>query len=80
MTVHERVRLVFADVFDDPGFQLHDDMTAANVAGWDSLNHINLVVGIESEFDVQFDAEEVAALSRVGDLFDLLARHGAIDA
>ena len=80
MTVHERVRGIFADVFDDPDFQLRDDLKAEDVKGWDSLNHINLIVGIESEFGVQFDVEEIAELSRVGDLFALLERHGAVDA
>ena len=80
MTVHERVRTIFADVFDDPDFQIRDDLKAEDVKGWDSLNHINLIVGIESEFDVQFDADEIGALSCVGDLFALLDRHGVTDA
>lgn len=80
MTVHERTRAIFADVFDDPEFQLRDDLKAEDVARWDSLNHINLIVGIESEFGVQFGVEEIAELSCVGDLFALLERHGVADA
>lgn len=52
MTARDRVQAIFADVFDDPGFALRDEMTAADVPGWDSLNHINLIVGIETEFGV----------------------------
>ena len=79
MTVRERVRLVFADVFDDPDFELRDDLAAADVPGWDSLNHINLIVGIESEFGIQFEGEDIAALTCVGDLFALLAASGVGD-
>ena len=79
MTVRNRVQAIFADVFDDPEFELREEMTAEDVPGWDSLNHINLIVGIEGEFDVQFDGEEIAALTCVGDLFELLARSGVSD-
>jgi acyl carrier protein len=79
MTVRERVQAVFADVFDDPEFELRDEMTAADVPDWDSLNHINLIVGIETEFGIQLDGEQIAALANVGDLFRLLAQHGVSD-
>lgn len=79
MTARDRVQAIFADVFDDPGFALRDEMTAADVPGWDSLNHINLIVGIETEFGVQLDGEQIASLACVGDLFDLLAQYGISD-
>lgn len=79
MTVRARVQAIFADVFDSPDFDLRDDLRAQDVPGWDSLNHINLIVGIETEFGVQFEGEEIAELSCVGDLFQLLARYGIAD-
>ena len=79
MTVHDRVQAIFADVFDDPNFTVRDDMTADDVADWDSLNHINLVIAIENEFAVEFEGTEIASLANVGDLFALLERHGVAD-
>jgi acyl carrier protein len=79
VTVRERVRAIFADVFDDPDFELRDDLRAEDVPSWDSLNHINLIVGIEMEFGCQFDGDEIAALTCVGDLFTLLAQYGVSD-
>lgn len=79
MTVRARVQAIFADVFDDPAFDLRDDLRAQDVPGWDSLNHINLIVGIETEFNVQFESDEIAELACVGDLFQLLARYGIAD-
>lgn len=79
MTVRERVQGVFADVFDDPGLVLRDDMNANDIEGWDSLNHINLIMGVEAEFGVQFEGSEIAELANVGDLFALLERNGVTD-
>ena len=64
----ERMQAVFRDVFDDEGLVLRDDLTAADVENWDSLTHINLIVGIEREFKVKFTTAEVGSLNNAGDL------------
>ncbi|MFH1024904.1 MAG: acyl carrier protein [Planctomycetota bacterium] len=47
-------------------------MTASDVPGWDSFNHINLVIQIEEEFHVRFTTEEVSNFKNVGDLIRTL--------
>jgi len=64
----ERMQAVFRDVFDDEGLVLQDELTAADVENWDSLTHINLIVGIEREFKVKFTTAEVGSLNNAGDL------------
>jgi len=53
---------VFRDVFDDDTLELFDAMTAADVEGWDSLQHINLIVAVEKTFHVKFAAAEIGRL------------------
>jgi acyl carrier protein len=79
MTVRERLQSIFRDVFDDADLLIRDEMKADDIPGWDSLNYINLIVSIETEFGVQFDGEEIASLTCVGDLLALLAKHGCGD-
>lgn len=76
MTVRDRVQGIFRDVFDAPDLLIRDEMKGADIPGWDSLNYINLIVGVESEFGVQFTGEELASLTCVGDLLGLLAKRG----
>jgi len=70
----ERMQAVFRDVFDDEGLVLRDDLTAADVENWDSLTHINLIVGIEREFKVKFTTAEVGSLHNAGDLKALVQK------
>jgi acyl carrier protein len=63
---------VFRTIFNMPDLVLRDDLTAHDVPGWDSFNHVNLVIAIETEFGVRFSTDEVAALQNVGDLKRLL--------
>lgn len=70
--VKNRLQRVFREVFGDESLVLRDDMTAADVPDWDSLNHINLVVGAERSFKVTLTTKEVTALRNVGQFIDLL--------
>jgi acyl carrier protein len=65
---------VFRQVFGDETLSLSPSTTAQQVAGWDSLMHINLIVAIEREFKIRFTTREITSLRNVGDLVDLIAR------
>lgn len=70
--VLEALTPVFREVLDDSALVLRDNMTAADVEGWDSLNHIDLIVAIEKKFKVRFTTSEVTSLKNVGELADLV--------
>ena len=67
-----RLQPIFRDILD-PNLVLTEELDASTVPQWDSLNHISLVVAIESEFGVELSAQELATLRNVGDMARLLA-------
>ena len=67
--VYARLKEVFQDVFDKEVI-LTDATTAADVPGWDSLNHITLIGTIEDEFDIKFPMKDVVHMKNVGELVD----------
>jgi len=64
---------IFRVLFNRPDLELTDDLTAKNVPGWDSFNHVNLIINIEEEFSVRFSNDEVGGMQNVGNLKKLLA-------
>jgi acyl carrier protein len=42
--------------------KVQDNISQDNCIKWDSLNHLNLILEIESEFDVSFSPEEIAEI------------------
>jgi acyl carrier protein len=82
MTLHQRLEAVFRSVFNDDDLVLRDEMTAADVPGWDSVEHINLMFSLEDEFGVQFVGNELAELEDIGALKRFLeqrsTRHSAV--
>jgi acyl carrier protein len=65
---------VFRDVFEDEDLTVGRETTAKDVAGWDSVMHITLMMSIERAFKLRFNSGEVANLKNVGALADLIAR------
>ena len=68
MSVHERLEELFRTVFNNDELSLTDETTAADVEGWDSVAHINLMFSIESEFGIQFAGNELAEFADIGAL------------
>lgn len=72
-----RLNVLFRDVLDDEEINLTPATTASDVDGWDSLNHVRLMVSVEAEFKSKFSAAEISRLKNVGDLVALLQSRGA---
>jgi acyl carrier protein len=63
---------IFQDVFDDESIVVTPELTAQDVAEWDSLNHIRLILTVQKTFGISFSAAQTANLKNVGDLADLI--------
>jgi acyl carrier protein len=51
------------------------DTRQADLKAWDSLAHIRLVSGIESEFDFQFNLSEIEEITSVRQFVDAIREH-----
>ena len=64
---------IFRDVFDIPDLEIKPSMTADDVDGWDSVNHITLIVQTEQKFGIKFQTAELEDLRNVGEFVRLIA-------
>jgi acyl carrier protein len=67
-----RVQDVFRAELDDEDLLIGPDTSQKNLKAWDSLAHIRLVSGIESEFDVQFNLTEIEQITSVRQFVQLV--------
>ena len=75
--VFAQLTRIFVDVLGSERIVLRDETTAADVAGWDSLRHVDLIVAIESSFKISFTTRDAKKLSNVGELADAILRKRA---
>lgn len=72
--VYEKLLPIFWSVFDDESIVINDGTTAKDIEDWDSLEQINLIVGIEKTFQIKFDISEVGSMQNVGEMVDSILR------
>jgi len=70
--IYERLAIIFEDVFDDDSIRVTSELSAKDVAGWDSLTHIRLLLTVERKFGIKFSTSEIGSLENVGDLAALI--------
>lgn len=70
--IFEKLNEVFRDVFDDEEIEVGEETTAADIDGWDSLEHINLIAAVEQEFGVKFTMGQVVTMKNVGEMVRLI--------
>ena len=68
---------IFHQLFDDDSIALTMDTTAADVPEWDSMNHVSLIVAVETHYRIKFQTAEVESLKNVGDFVRLIAKKSA---
>lgn len=66
------VKRVMSAVFEIPVEQIDNKSSSNNIKSWDSLKHINLVIALEDEFNIQFLDKEIIQLSTYCSIISIL--------
>jgi acyl carrier protein len=67
-----RVQDIFRSELDDDDLVIGLDTRQTDLKAWDSLAHIRLVSGIETEFDIAFSLSEIEQIASVRQFVDLI--------
>ena len=66
--VSDELKKVILNALKLDDFELNEETTAPDVPGWDSLNHINVILAVEKHYGIRFKNLEILRLKNVGDL------------
>jgi acyl carrier protein len=58
---------IFAEVFAIPESSVVDDLSLKEIANWDSMSHMHLIVRLEENFAIQLSGDQIADMKTVGD-------------
>jgi acyl carrier protein len=67
-----------ARVFEIASDQLTTDTHRDDVPAWDSLGVLTLLAGLDSDFGIVLTDEDIQAVKTVGDILDVMRRHGTL--
>ena len=74
METNERVKKIVKETFNLKDEKIEDSWTSEDIAGWDSLGHLKLVMAIEKEFNVKFEIEDMFKIQSICDINDFLKK------
>lgn len=69
----EGVRGVVGDLFGVDSAEITMETTRDSVDGWDSLQHVNVILDLESLFDVHFSEAQIARMQDVKTIVEIIA-------
>jgi acyl carrier protein len=76
-TALEGIQEVVRDVLGEDDLVIGEDTTAGSIDGWDSMAHVNIIIGVEKRFGLRLKAADLAGLrsegATVGQIVDLVA-------
>ncbi|HMI78603.1 MAG TPA: acyl carrier protein [Ferruginibacter sp.] len=72
LVIFEKLTAIFRKIFNDETIVLSEELTANDVANWDSLTHMLMIGEVENEFSVKFKLKELGKLDNVGSLITLI--------
>ena len=63
---------IVSDILGHNNFELNLDIKASDIAGWDSLSHVQIIHECETALGVRFTLNEISNLNTIGDLINLI--------
>ena len=63
---------IFRNVFNNHSLVLTNELSANDIAQWDSLSHMLLITEIEDNFSIKFKLKDLNKMRNVGDMIDII--------
>ena len=72
--VLEKLQDIFRDVFNDNELFIHENTTAKDIEGWDSLMHITILEAVQDEFEITFSLNEMISMKNIADMVSMIEK------
>ncbi len=70
-----KIKEIMSIVFGIDIALISDDASPDNIPNWESLNHMNLIVALEEEFDIEFTDDQIVEILNYKLLKSILEEH-----
>jgi acyl carrier protein len=70
--IYTQLTELFRDLFANEKIVLTPETNAKNIEGWDSFNHLSVIVAVETRFGIKMKTKELDQLKNIGDLVSII--------
>ncbi len=68
----QKLKKIFSLILKKKDLKL--TLSRANEKKWDSLNHVNIIIAIENEFKIKFNANEIENMNSLKKIENIIVR------
>jgi acyl carrier protein len=69
------VKEILANVLEINIATIFDNATQKDIAKWDSLQHLNLIVEIEDKYDISIDPEDISEMLSIDKIIEIIKKY-----
>ncbi|MEI6246491.1 MAG: acyl carrier protein [Acidobacteriota bacterium] len=74
--MEDKIKAVMAGILEIPADSITDATTMETVDTWDSLRHMEIIVGLEDAFGIELAAEDLMEMTSLAEIKRVLASKG----
>jgi acyl carrier protein len=71
----EKINQILAENFKISIEKAAENLGMSDVANWDSLSHMGLIVSIEDEFQIELSGDEIAEMITFDEIRNIVSKH-----
>lgn len=71
----EKLNQILSEIFKLPITETCKDLSMYEVSTWDSLSHMDLIVAIENEFNIQLTGDDIAEMITFNSIRDIVSKY-----
>ena len=72
--IEENVKRIFTNIFKLSKTKINNKSNYKNIKKWDSLNHVKLIMALESKFKISIDPDAAITLLSYSDIMNYLKK------
>lgn len=72
MNIEQRVKQVFAELFEKELDEIENTLEMDDVKEWDSLMHIQLILALEKEFSIKFTTQQILDMKSIAAIIEII--------
>jgi acyl carrier protein len=76
ISIFDEVRQTVSDILNVPVQRISIESSTETLEGWDSMQHLSLMMALEEKFRLEFEPEEIERMTSLGRIVEVLERRG----
>jgi len=66
--IKEKIIIITSELFKVSKSQINENSSIGSLKNWDSLGHLNLMLEIESKFNIKFTTNQITSIKSIKDI------------